>query len=315
MTAKPPLLFILGPTASGKTALAMALSDRLNGELISADSAQVYRGLDIGAAKPTAAELARWPHRLIDICEPDHHYSVAEFVADASAAIAEASAAGKLPIVVGGSMLYARALLEGLSPLPAADSALRAELRERAAKLGWPALHAELAAVDPAAAAQLHPNHGQRIERALEVYQLTGQSLSYWHQQSRAAAVASHYQPQQLLLIPSNRALLHSRIEQRFMAMMAAGFADEVAELYRRYCDSGELPALRAAGYRQLWQHCRGELSLAEAVEQAIAATRQLAKRQLTWLRSWPAGSRLAVDDGENYLTSKEIFELALKSL
>ncbi len=315
MAAKPPLLFILGPTASGKTALAMALSDRLNGELISADSAQVYRGLDIGAAKPTAAELVRWPHRLIDICEPDHHYSVAEFVADASAAIAEVSAAGKLPIVVGGSMLYARALLEGLSPLPAADPALRAELRERAAQLGWPALHAELAAVDPATAAQLHPNHGQRIERALEVYRLTGQPLSHWHRQSRAAAVASHYQTQQLLLMPSNRALLHRRIEQRFAAMMAAGFADEVAALYQRYRDSGDLPALRAAGYRQLWQHCRGELSRAEAVEQAIAATRQLAKRQLTWLRSWPGGVRLTVDAGERYLSSEEIFELALKSL
>ncbi|TFH67471.1 tRNA (adenosine(37)-N6)-dimethylallyltransferase MiaA [Gammaproteobacteria bacterium LSUCC0057] len=311
---KPPLLLIVGPTASGKTALAMALSDRLNGALISADSAQVYRGLSIGAAKPSAAELARWPHQLIDLCEPSHPFSVAEFVDAARTAIATASAAGQLPIVVGGSMLYCRALLEGLSPLPAADPALRLQLRERAAERGWPALHAELAAVDAATAAQLHPNHNQRIERALEVYQLTGRPLSQWHRDSRAAAVASHYQTAQLLLMPNNRALLHRRIEQRFTAMMAAGFAEEVAALYRRADLHSELPALRAAGYRQLWRYCSGELTLSEAVEQGIAATRQLAKRQLTWLRSWPGGEQLAVDDGERYFSEQEILHQALKS-
>lgn len=315
MVAKPPLLLILGPTASGKTALAMALSDRLNGELISADSAQVYRGLDIGAAKPTAAELARWPHRLIDICEPTHHYSVAEFVTDASTAIAEVTAAGKLPIVVGGSMLYARALLEGLSPLPAADQALRGELRRRAAEQGWPALHAELAVVDPATAAQLHPNHGQRIERALEVYQLTGQPLSHWHRQAGADAVAANYHTQQLLLMPDNRTLLHRRIELRFAAMMAAGFADEVQALYQRGDLHAELPALRAAGYRQLWEFCSGELNLEQAIEQGVAATRQLAKRQLTWLRSWPGGLRLTVDDGERYYDDDEVLRLGLRQI
>lgn len=312
--ANPPLLMIIGPTASGKTALAMALSDVLDGQLISADSAQVYRGLTVGAAKPSAAELARWPHQLIDICEPTYHYSVADFVGDAQRAITAAHSAGKLPIVVGGSMLYCRALLEGLAPLPAADQVLRAELRERAAVLGWPALHAELAVVDAQTAAQLHPNHSQRIERALEVYQLTGRPLSMWHTESRAVSVASAYRTQQLLLTPTNRSLLHRRIEQRFAAMLANGFVEEVEGLYTREELHADLPALRAAGYRQLWRYCAGELTLDQAVEEGIAATRQLAKRQLTWMRNWPGGEPLPVDDGECYRDSEEIFQLALKS-
>ena len=313
-SSKPPLLLIIGPTASGKTALAMALSDRLNGRLISADSAQVYRGLNIGAAKPSAEELRRWPHELIDICEPTYHYSVADFVIDAKRAIEQAHSEGKLPIVVGGSMLYCRALLEGMSTLPAADQAIRELLRQQAAEQGWPALHQQLAAVDPVTAAQLHPNHGQRIERALEVYQLTGRPLSAWHAESRSVAVASTYRTQQLLLTPNNRTLLHQRIEQRFNLMVENGFVEEVQELYRRTDLHADLPALRAAGYRQLWQYCAGELTLQQAVEQGIAATRQLAKRQITWMRSWPAGEKIFVDDGASYKSYEDILQVALKS-
>ena len=211
-------------------------------------------------------------------------------------------------------MLYCRALLEGMSTLPAEDQAIRELLRQQAAEQGWPALHQQLATVDPVTAAQLHPNHGQRIERALEVYELTGRSLSAWHAESRSVAVASTYHTEQLLLTPNNRTLLHQRIEQRFNLMVENGFIEEVQELYRRVDIHAELPALRAAGYRQLWQHCAGELTLKQAVEQGIAATRQLAKRQLTWMRGWPAGERILVDDGELYKSCEDILQLALKS-
>lgn len=288
MSTGPQLraLVVLGPTGSGKSALALAAAQQLPlpVELISVDSAQVYRGMDIGTAKPTVAEQAALPHHLIDLRDPEQAYSAGEFRRDCLAAIAQVCARGALPLLVGGTMLYFRALFHGIASLPQADAALRASLDARAAQEGWPALHAELARLDPQSAARIHSNDAQRIQRALEVQRLAGRPLSQLWQD------AAHDQPQidwaVAALEPTDRSRLHAQLARRFDAMLAAGLVSEVGDLLRRPGLQADSPALRAVGYRQLLAHCLGQAPLAEAREQAVAATRQLAKRQLTWLRS-----------------------------
>lgn len=278
----------MGPTAAGKTEVAIALAEGLGGELVSVDSVLVYRGLDIGSAKPD------YPHHLVDICDPSEAYSAARFVVDAAAAIQAVRDRGRRPILVGGTALYFRALLDGLSPLPGADAAIRATIEAEAAIRGWPALHAELAGVDPAAAARIHPHHSQRLTRALEVFRATGQPLSAL----QGAAQPAFSGPSiAIALAPADRADLHRRIDRRFDALMARGFLDEVRALHRRGDLHPGLPALRAVGYRQLWDYLEGQGSLDAAVARGKAATRQLAKRQFTWLRKWPALHWLRCDE------------------
>lgn len=281
----PPAIFLMGPTASGKTALAVSLVERFPLEIISVDSALVYRGMDIGTAKPDAATLARAPHHLLDIRDPTEAYSAAAFCDDARRLMADIVLRGRVPLLVGGTMLYFRALLHGLDDLPRADPLLRQQLEREAASRGWPALHAELAKVDPPTAARLAPNDSQRIGRGLEVFRLTGVPMSALLDKAQAALP---YRVLQLALVPSERAVLHRRIAARFDAMLAEGLVDEVATLRRSHALTPDLPAMRAVGYRQAWACLDGEIDQAELREQGIAATRQLAKRQLTWLRSWP---------------------------
>ncbi|MBN7795555.1 tRNA (adenosine(37)-N6)-dimethylallyltransferase MiaA [Parahaliea mediterranea] len=282
MAAKPLLICLMGPTASGKTDLAIDLAGVLNCELVSVDSALVYRGLDIGSAKPD------YPHHLVDIREPDDPYSAADFAVDARRVVADILERGRTPLLVGGTMLYFRAFLEGLAEMPAAEPALRQAIEVEAAARGWPALHAELERVDPDAAARIHPNHSQRLARALEVYRASGVPISEWQRRQDVEPAASRYTLRQLAICPRDRAVLHRRIERRFEQMMAAGFLEEVRALHGRPGLHAGLPAIRAVGYRQLWHYLDGECSLEEAVQRGVAATRQLAKRQLTWLRKWP---------------------------
>jgi len=281
-------VLLLGPTASGKSALGLALAQALANEvtleIVSIDSAQVYRGMDIGTAKPDRAQRAAVPHHLIDIRDPAQPYSAAEFVRDASAAIGAIRARGHLPLAVGGTMLYARALRAGLSDLPAADARVRARLAAEAREHGWPALHARLAQHDPATATRLAPNDSQRIGRALEVLELRGVPLS----QLLSRPVHAPLAVRTIALLPEDRAQLHRRIADRFEAMLAAGFLDEVRALRARGDLHADLPALRSVGYRQAWAHLAGASSFDEFRARAIAATRQLAKRQITWLRSMP---------------------------
>ena len=281
----PPAIFLMGPTASGKTALAVSLVERFPLEIISVDSALVYRDMNIGTAKPDAATLARAPHHLLDIRDPTESYSAAAFCADAQRLMADITARGKVPLLVGGTMLYFRALLQGLDDLPRADPALRKKLEIEAASRGWPALHVELAHIDPLTAKRLSPNDSQRIGRALEVYQLTGKPMSAQLDQAQSALP---YHVLQLALIPSDRAVLHQRIATRFDAMLAEGLLDEVEALRQTYTLTSDLPAMRAVGYRQAWAFLEGAIDRVGLREQGLAATRQLAKRQLTWLRSWP---------------------------
>lgn len=280
---RPLAVALMGPTASGKTALAVQWAQRLGGEIVSVDSALVYRRMDIGSAKPDAATLALAPHHLLDLREPWQTYSAAEFAADARAAMDALVARGKLPILAGGTGLYFQALLDGLAPMPEADPELRARLTADAQVRGWAALHGELAQVDPVAAARIHATDPQRIVRALEVWHLTGEPISRWQAQARAARLP--YRVLKLVIAPSQRALLHARIAQRFDAMLAAGFLDEMRALHADPRLHPQLPAMRAVGYRQAWAHLDGRIDAAQLREQAIAATRQLAKRQLTWLR------------------------------
>lgn len=284
--AAPPAILLMGPTASGKTDLAIALRDRLPVEIVSVDSAMVYRGMDIGTAKPSAAELARAPHRLIDICAPTEVYSAARFRTDALREMAEITAAGRVPLLVGGTMLYFRALQHGLSDLPEADAEVRARLEARLAAEGLAALHAELAGVDPVAAARIHPNDPQRTLRALEVWQITGRPLS---ELQAAAGDAMPYRALKLVRSPAARETLYARIDHRFEAMLDAGLAAEVSRLVAGGGLHPELPSMRSVGYRQVWAWLRGEYDRGEMIERGKAATRQLAKRQFTWLRSEPA--------------------------
>jgi tRNA dimethylallyltransferase len=279
-----PAILLMGPTASGKSALAMELASRVPVEIVSVDSAQVYRGMDVGTAKPGAADRARVPHHLIDIIDPTESYSAAQFRSDALGLIADIAARGRTPLLVGGTMLYFKALLEGLSELPSSDPAVRADIDGEAAQRGWPAMHAELAKVDAATATRLKPNDSQRIQRALEVFRVSGRPMSELI--ARPAEEPLPFRPVVVGLVPSDRAVLHRRIEQRFDAMLANGLVDELRSLRERYVLRPGLPSMRCVGYRQAWQFLEGELSEEELRDRAVFATRQLAKRQLTWLRS-----------------------------
>jgi tRNA dimethylallyltransferase len=286
--ARPRAIALMGPTASGKSALALEWAERFDGEIVSVDSALVYRGLDIGAAKPIPSERERVPHHMLDLRDPWQPYSAAEFAVDARAAIDGIVARGRLPILAGGTGLYFHALLQGLAPMPDADPALRAQLADEASCKGWAALHAELARVDPVAAARIHATDAQRIQRALEVWRISGRAISDWQRERGDARLPLRVL--KLVLAPIQRATLHARIERRFDVMLDDGFLDEVRALralpaLRAHPSPLELPALRAVGYRQAWEHLDGATTAVEFRDRAIFATRQLAKRQLTWLR------------------------------
>jgi tRNA dimethylallyltransferase len=305
--AQPLQICLAGPTAAGKTAAALAIASEYPVEIISVDSALVYRGMDIGTAKPTAAELAAVPHHLIDIRDPLKAYSAAEFVADAEQLVHSIHARGKLPLLVGGTMLYFKALFDGLDAMPPANPAVRAELEARAQQVGWPAMHAELAKVDPITAARLAPADSQRIQRALEVYQISGLPLSHFHAAGTTnaepcatkniAVDANSTRARALIsLEPTDRAWLHTRIAQRFDAMLAGGLMDEVQALRARGDLHADLPSMRCVGYRQAWEALDGAFPMTELRDRGIYATRQLAKRQITWLRSMPQRHVVACD-------------------
>ncbi|TYB17952.1 tRNA (adenosine(37)-N6)-dimethylallyltransferase MiaA [Aggregatibacter actinomycetemcomitans] len=277
-------IFLMGPTASGKTDLAIQLRQHLPVEVISVDSALIYRGMDIGTAKPSKAELALAPHRLIDICDPAESYSAANFRTDALREMQNITSLGKIPLLVGGTMLYYKALLEGLSPLPSADEKVRSEIEAKAERIGWAALHQELNKIDPISAQRINPNDSQRINRALEVFYLSGKTLTELTEQKGDALP---YEILQFAIAPEQRDLLHQRIEQRFHKMIELGFQQEVEKLYRRADLHENLPSIRCVGYRQMWEYLRGDYSHDEMVFRGICATRQLAKRQITWLRGW----------------------------
>ncbi|MCG9789981.1 tRNA (adenosine(37)-N6)-dimethylallyltransferase MiaA [Vibrio barjaei] len=285
MNQKLPLvLFLMGPTASGKTDLAIRLRQQYPVEIISVDSALIYKGMDIGTAKPDADELALAPHRLIDILDPAEAYSAADFRRDALNEIAKIHAEGKIPLLVGGTMLYFKALLQGLSPLPAANPEVRKQIEQEATEKGWQALHNELRAIDPVSAERIHPNDPQRLSRALEVYRISGKSLT---ELTETKGEPLPFRVKQFAVAPKDRALLHKRIEFRFEKMIQAGFEDEVKALYAREDLHSDLPSIRCVGYRQMWEYLEGESTLDDAIFRGICATRQLAKRQITWLRSW----------------------------
>ena len=292
-----PAILLMGPTAAGKTDLAVGLVERYPLEIVSVDAAMVYRGMDIGTAKPSRELLARAPHHLVDLIDPVESYSAARFLADADAATKAIRARGRTPLFVGGTMLYFRALQSGLARLPAADPAIRQRIEERAGLAGWPALHAELARLDPATAARIRPNDRQRIQRALEVIERTGRQLS--EQLAEDLRGATRREHLRLVLAPADRAALAERIAERFDAMLRQGLLDELRSLRARGDLHAELPAMRLIGYRQLWSHLDGHSSLAEATEKAVVATRQLARRQLTWLRAEPGAEWFdALDSG-----------------
>lgn len=282
----PPAIFLMGPTASGKTALALELVKRYPCEIISVDSALIYKGMDIGTAKPDAVMQQQAPHRLIDLIDPADSYSAAHFRADALREMAEITAAGKVPLLVGGTMMYFKFLRDGAADLPQADDAIREQLLQDGLRLGWPAMHARLAEVDPQAAERLKPNDSQRIQRALEVYAVSGKTLSqFWAEQHTEPLP---YHVVSLAVCPTDRAVLHERIALRFRQMLEQGFLDEVKRLHQRGDLNINMPSVRCVGYRQAWDYLDGKYDYEEMVERGIIATRQLAKRQITWLRSWP---------------------------
>ncbi|MFT5082413.1 MAG: tRNA dimethylallyltransferase [Lentisphaeria bacterium] len=312
---KPLAIAIMGPTASGKTDLAIALHEKLGAEIISVDSTLVYRGMDIGTAKPSPEELARAPHRLINIRDPAQPYSAADFCTDASREVDAIVASGKTPLLVGGTMLYFKVLLEGLSPLPVADATVRQEIEMLARSCGWPHVHGLLAKIDAKAASAIHPNHSQRISRAYEVYLLSGRPMS----ESFGELEGGLYDKcrwVQFALVPRDRKLLHARIALRFSEMLKRGFIDEVRLLKDRGDLHEELPAIRAVGYRQAWAYLNGDFEYSDFVDKGLAATRQLAKRQLTWLRSWPEIKWVEIDDKKGEMkANNEIISNVLKIL
>lgn len=288
----PPAIFLMGPTASGKTDLALQLVRELPCEIISVDSALVYRGMNIGSAKPSAQILEQYPHHLVDILDPAESYSAAQFRHDALAAMAEISERGRIPLLVGGTMLYYKALTEGLASMPAADAKVRAALEQQAAVEGLAVLHAQLQQVDPVSAERIHPNDPQRIIRALEVWQVSGQSMTEHRQQQTIQKLTTNgghlpYNVATFAIAPQQRSVLHERIAMRFQQMLEQGFVAEVEALWSRGDLHADLPSIRAVGYRQVWAYLQGEYSYDEMIERGIIATRQLAKRQFTWLRSW----------------------------
>ncbi len=280
----PTVVFLMGPTASGKTALAIELAKRLPCDIISVDSALVYRGMDIGTAKPTAAEQAQAPHRLLDLIDPAEAYSAADFRRDALREIESIVAQGRIPLLVGGTMLYYKALLEGLSPLPAADPLIRQVIETEAEQIGWDALHAQLQQIDPVSAARIHPNDPQRLSRALEVYRISGKTLT---ELTQTKGEQLPYRTLQFAIAPTDRELLRQRIAERYKLMLSQGFEQEVRALYQRSDLNADLPSIRCVGYRQMWEYLEGKMSYDEMVYRGIVATCQLAKRQMTWLRGW----------------------------
>lgn len=310
---KPTAIFLMGPTASGKTDLAIRLRQILPVEVISVDSALIYKGMDIGTAKPNAEELALAPHRLIDILDPAESYSAMNFREDALREMAEITKQGKIPLLVGGTMLYYKALLEGLSPLPNADEKVRSEIEQKAAIQGWGALHKELAKIDPISAQRINPNDSQRIGRALEVFYLTGNSLTELTAQKGEPLP---YNILQFAIAPEDRSILHQRIELRFEKMMKSGFLEEVKNLYSRSDLHLDLPSIRCVGYRQMWEHLQGDYDLDEAVYRGICATRQLAKRQITWLRGWKSEihwlDSLKIE--QNTQKVQQVFDMAMQN-
>ncbi|EPF9309800.1 tRNA (adenosine(37)-N6)-dimethylallyltransferase MiaA [Vibrio vulnificus] len=309
MTEQLPLaLFLMGPTASGKTELAIRLRQRYPVELISVDSALIYKGMDIGTAKPDEREQQLAPHRLIDILEPTEAYSAADFRRDALEAMNEIVAQGKIPLLVGGTMLYFKALLEGLSPLPAANAEIRQQIEQEALTKGWSVLHDELQEIDPVSAARIHPNDPQRLSRALEVYRISGKTLT---ELTETKGESLPFRVKQFAIAPKERAELHRRIELRFDKMMEAGFEQEMRALYTRKDLHPDLPSIRCVGYRQMWDYLDGNCTLDDAIYRGICATRQLAKRQITWLRSW---DNLTWLDSENIEQSLETLSEAIAS-
>ncbi|PKF50126.1 tRNA (adenosine(37)-N6)-dimethylallyltransferase MiaA [Enterovibrio nigricans] len=294
--ALPKAIFLMGPTASGKTDLAIALRKQFPVEIISVDSALIYKEMDIGTAKPTAEELALAPHRLIDIKDPSEVYSAADFRADALREMEEIVAKERIPLLVGGTMLYFKALLEGLSPLPSAEPAIRAKIEQEAKEQGWQALHDELCRIDPVAGARIHPNDPQRLSRALEVFRISGKTLT---ELTETKGEPLPFEVHQFAIAPKERGELHRRIELRFDKMIEAGFKEEVRALYDRGDLHPDMPSIRCVGYRQMWDHLAGSCSLEDAVYRGVCATRQLAKRQITWLRSWDNLTWLDSDDAQ----------------
>lgn len=292
-----PIICIMGPTASGKTALAMGLYDNLPVDIISVDSALVYNDMDIGTAKPSDKELARYPHQLINLIDPIQSYSVSDFCTDALKAIKKSHEHNRIPVLVGGTMMYFKSLLEGISPLPAADEDIRKKIEQEAKSHGWEVLHQKLAAIDPVSAKRIHINDPQRISRAMEVYRITGKSLTELTQVKGEMLQGNVFQ---FALVPKDRGLLHQRIELRFNEMIAKGFEEEVVKLRKRQDLDVDLPSIRCVGYRQMWQYLDGEYDHKEMVFRGICATRQLAKRQLTWLRSWQGATVLNMEDENN---------------
>ncbi|HLV48249.1 MAG TPA: tRNA (adenosine(37)-N6)-dimethylallyltransferase MiaA [Aliidiomarina sp.] len=302
------VICISGPTAAGKTALAMALYDELPCEIVSVDSALIYRGMDIGTAKPTATELAQYPHHLIDICDPAETYSAADFANNAQVLIMDIIARGKTPLLVGGTMLYYKALLAGLSELPPADKNIRAAIQAEADEYGWAVLHERLMHIDPVSAARIHRNDPQRLMRALEVYAVSGQSLTELSKEHKSGLPLPTWQ---IAVAPADRKILHQRIELRFDQMLAHNFQAEVEQLRARGDLHLDLPAMRCVGYRQMWQFLGGELTFDAMRERGIIATRQLAKRQITWLRSWPSLTWLDPKDGDLLTMAKHVIQNA----
>lgn len=307
-TQLPLALFLMGPTASGKTDLAIRLRQKFPVEIISVDSALIYKGMDIGTAKPDQDELALAPHRLIDILDPSEAYSAADFRRDALREMQAIVDQGKIPLLVGGTMLYYKALLEGLSPLPAADPEIRQQIEQEAQQLGWAALHEQLRQIDPISAERIHPNDPQRLSRALEVYRISGKTLT---ELTQTKGEALPFRVKQFAIAPKERAELHRRIELRFEKMVEAGFEDEVKALYARKDLHPDLPSIRCVGYRQMWDYLDGNCTLDEAIFRGICATRQLAKRQITWLRSWDYLTWL---DSENVEQALETLSNAIAS-
>lgn len=307
MAAQNNVICLMGATATGKTDLAVALVEQLNCELISVDSALIYRGMDIGTAKPDAETLVRAPHHLIDICDPRQSYSAAQFRQDAIRLIDDIHLRGKTPVLVGGTMLYFKALLDGLATLPGADEIVRQRILQQANEQGWEVLHRRLQEIDPVAAARIHPNDPQRLQRALEVYEITGKSLTQWW--SEQAAGDFPYHSVQLALEWPDRQVLHDRIALRFKLMLTQGFEEEVRNLYERGDLTPDMPSVRCVGYRQMWDYFDGIYGYEEMMDRGIIATRQLAKRQLTWLRKWPDLHRIDASGPDPVSTSLKLIE------